>query len=352
MSAPAYGTMHRGRIVRPDIVLDNYFVTISSAAPGRVIGPIQSAVRNLEPGDAVLLASIGTTRDDYVIVGRLPAFEPPALEIDDITGLQAALDDRATDAELQAAQDANNFNFLVVNSVNDAQDDRLDDLDDSVAALTAADTALDGRLDVVEPLVTANGAAITALQASDTAFATYSAHNAQHPVDAYGDQFYSFFREFCLNQRTLTNNGAFVFRTRARRALNVSFLRVMVVTTGTGAGSTTGFLYKGASQHGTYTLAASGAAALASLNEQNITLGSTPIAAGDWLLFGVRATGYTTFPKIATMLNAVQGNVANPSAARAAYLSRTTVGAMPATIDTSDGSWIFSDATPTWFALA
>lgn len=104
-----YGFLHRGRVLAYDPVTEGYEVEIPALGSGQRMGPFASSVPNLPEGERVVLASLGTSRDEMVIVGRVPGVEP---EIGEIPGLQAALD-----------------------------------------ALEDADAVLDGRLDVVEPIV-------------------------------------------------------------------------------------------------------------------------------------------------------------------------------------------------------
>lgn len=351
MSAPAYGTMFRGRIVRPDVVADNYLVTISGAAPGRVIGPIQSAVRDLAEGDAVLITSIAATQNDYVIVGRLPAFEPPALEIGDITGLQAALDDRATDAELAAAQAANNLNFLVVNDANDAQDLRLDGLDDSVAALTAADTSLDGRLDVVEPAVAANTASIAANGTAITALNSWAWHNQYHDLDIYGDVLSSFPRCLIGNQATTPTGRILWWRTRLRRDVTLSQIRVGFQSAGVG-GTSTAAIFRCATPLGIYDrVSAVTSAPAAGAKAYNFT--ATPFTRGEYILVALLLTGQTTSVGLAVQAGAVPVGaigILNPSSTNLVW-GQQNATTMPTTLNPTDGTW-GNTTIPWWLAVA
>lgn len=65
-----YGYLHRGVVTGRDDT-GGYHVRITALAPGRIMGPFPSLLLGLEPGDRVAVASIGTSRDDLVIVGRL-----------------------------------------------------------------------------------------------------------------------------------------------------------------------------------------------------------------------------------------------------------------------------------------
>jgi hypothetical protein len=345
VSAPAYGTLFRGRIVRPDVVADNYLVQLTSAAPGRVLGPIQSAVRGLAADDSVLVASLGTTQNDYVIVGRLPALEPPALTIGDIAGLEAALDERATDAELDAVETATNLNFLVVNNKNSEQDTRLDGHDSALSALGAADTSLDGRLDVVEPLVTANTAA--------AAEANTWRPNQDHDVDVYGDAVHFGLPAAAYgSSRSLNNSTAYLARTRVRRSGNISIVRVAIAAVGTGAGTTTAALFRASSATGAagpYTPLGSGSSALASTGIQSITIGAQALTAGDWLALLLIPVGYTSPPTHAAIATPAVAGLINRGANNVRSAKAMTTP--PATVSPGDGTW--GAQTQLWYcALA
>jgi hypothetical protein len=173
---PSYGTVNRGTVRRVEADGVSYRVEIRAINPGRVAGPMPSVVHGLAVGDAVLVASLGQSRDDLMIVGRYPPIPPPELGIDDVTGLQdaldsleppfviddvtglqAALDGRATDAELASL--ASTVTTLSTNTTTglNALDARLDivepavtTLQSNVVTLSAADTALSGRITTLE----------------------------------------------------------------------------------------------------------------------------------------------------------------------------------------------------------
>lgn len=105
----SYGFLHRGRVIEFDTTTGGYVVEVQTLAPTRRMGPFPSLVPGLVAGQRIVLASMSTSRDDMVILGRAPGLPP---NIGDIPGLQAALN-----------------------------------------ALTAEDVVLDGRLDVIEPIV-------------------------------------------------------------------------------------------------------------------------------------------------------------------------------------------------------
>lgn len=367
-AAQAYGYAHRGSVVGPSELDGYWMVRCSAINPARPIGPYASTVPDLAIDDRVLLTQIGTSRDDLVITGKLPAVPWDAnlpIDIADVTGLQVALDARATDAELAAlAGTVSTQGGLItgVQGVNTTQNGRLTALEAADitlaaadSALAAADAALDGRLDIVEPLVTANGVAITALQAADTAFATYSVMNDQRETDMFADVVSSFPRHFIANTRLLANTGGYFVRTRIRKAQSVAFMRVFVTVAGTGAGTTTAILYRSTTPTGTYTQIASGTNALATTGEAAFTIGSVALAAGDYLVMHIRPLGYTAAPSIGMLQNNVRidatKNAMNPGVGRYAWVTKSIAGTPPTTIDIQDGTYTL-DISPWWVALA
>lgn len=139
----SYGYLHRGRVVELDVTTGGYFVEIQTLAPSRRMGPFPSVVPNLPIGQRIVLASLGTSRDDLVIVGRVPGTAPT---IGQIPGLQAALDAKADDTEITA-----------LDLRLDAAEATLISHTGTLSTHSGELVSLDSRLDVVEPLVTAHG---------------------------------------------------------------------------------------------------------------------------------------------------------------------------------------------------
>lgn len=147
MTTPTYGVHHRARVLRAGAITGTYDVEIPLLAPGLSSGPLPSTVPNLVEDDQVLLAQVGTTRDDLIIIGKLPPAIPVALPITigDVTGLSTALDGRATDAELAAtnANVATNTANIASNTTAIAGKQPLDSDLTTIAGLTpAADNVL------------------------------------------------------------------------------------------------------------------------------------------------------------------------------------------------------------------
>lgn len=359
---PAYGYAHRARVVRLGAAEETYLVEVPAIAPGILSGPFMSAVRDLQPGDQVLVLQVGPTSGDLVIVCRLPERAPDftlPIEISDVTGLAAALDDRATDAELDALADATNLNFLVVNDALDDHDGRLDVLETARTALeaadvalAAADTALDARLDIVEPAVTANTAATTANGTAIGLLNTWAWRNQDHGKDVYGDLVdFGEPRSVFNNTRTVGGGVALITRTRVRRDTSVSFIRLYCTTAGVGAsGLTTGAIYTSATALGTYTRVASGTVAATVTGRLNVTVPATALTAGTYVLVLITSNGYTSAPVWAGSGVAAIAGLINPTGG-IVWATKSGITVAPTTIDPQDGTWS-AQAAPWWVTLS
>jgi len=364
MTAPAYGYAHRGRVLRAGSAEGHYVVHIPALAPGCASGPFQSTVRDLQPGDNVLLTQVGLTSGDLVITGRLPERPPDftlPIAISDVSGLQAALDDRATDAELAAVNTALTASILTEHNTNVTQDGRLTAVE---GVNTTQNTRLDGidtlnttqntRLTAVEGVNTTQDASITSLNTSVTDLLAWEVYQA-HDRDVYGDALSSFPRMFATNSRTLVNQAAYIFRTRVRKPASLTQIRMAVVTTAGIGGSTTGAVYKSLSAtgaNGPYSLMNSGTNALSATGRQNFTVASSSFVRGDWLLILLLLNnGYTTLPKMATAQNNVaDASILNPTSAGVVFGTKVGVTSVPATISPNDGTWT-AELNPWWLAV-
>lgn len=76
MTSPSYGYAHRGQAVAQDATTGGWTVRCAALAPGRIMGPFPSMVAGLVAGDRVALVSVGTSRDDLLIIGRMPGALP------------------------------------------------------------------------------------------------------------------------------------------------------------------------------------------------------------------------------------------------------------------------------------
>jgi hypothetical protein len=352
---PAYGYAHHARVVRVGEADNSYLVEVPAIAPGILSGPFTSAIRDLQSGDQVLVLQVGPTSGDLVIICRLPERPPEftlPIEISDVTGLAAALDNRATDAELAALQSATNLNFLVVNDKNTEQDGRL-------TAVESLNTTQNGRLTAVESLNTAQDGRLTTNEAAIAANATAVTEantwrpNQDHDVDVYGDAVHFGLPAAAYqSSRSLNNSTAYLARTRVRRSGNISIVRVAITVVGTGAGTTTAALFRASSATGAggpYTPLGSGSSALASTGIQSIAIGAQTLAAGDWLALLLIPVGYTAPPTHAAIVTPTSAGLINRSTNNVRSAKAMTTP--PATVSPGDGTW--GAQTQLWYcALA
>lgn len=325
----SYGYLHRGLIVEFDATTGGYVVEIPTLAPTRRMGPYPSTVPNLTAGQRVVLASLGTSRDEMVIVGRVPGVAP---SIGQIPGLQAALDAKADDTEITAL---------------DARLDTVEPLVSSHTSTLAAHTgelvSLDARLDVAEPAITTLTTRTTALETSSSVL----------DRDLYGDTYASLRRTEATNSISMANGTMYLTRVYARRAASVSVIRMCVSVAGVTGTCSVG-LYAGSGQsNDNFALVRSGSIVLTAQGRVNHTLSSAySIPDGTNLLVVLLPVSYTTAPQMAgrtgiahwTMLNAASNTIASAT---------KTAGTLPATINLTDGSWTINTITHMmWFALA
>lgn len=146
-----YGYVHQARVVGYDAIRDAYRLESVSLARGSLWESVPSCRPGLAVGDKVIVAALGTSRDNLIIVGKVGEDFPG---IGDIPGLQAALN------ALTAAD-------VVLDGRLDTAESTLSSHTSSIAALVAADVALDGRLDTAEASIITDAANL-AVHIADT----------------------------------------------------------------------------------------------------------------------------------------------------------------------------------------
>lgn len=360
MSAPAYGYAHRARVMRLGEAEETYLVEVPDLAPGILSGPFTSAVRDLQPGDQVLVLQIGITGGDMAIVGRLPERPAPftlPIEISDVDGLAEALDGRATDAELTALTGvvaANGAAITTLQGADTTQNGRLTALeatdlayDGRLDSLEAADIALDGRLDTAEANIVTHTSAIAANGTSITTLSTWE-HYQQSDFDIYGDVLSSFPRALVGNQATTPTGRILWWRTRLRRDATLSKIRVGYQSPGVG-GTTTAAIFRSNTPTGAYTRQASVASApVAGIKEYSFT--PALFTRGEYVLVALLLTGQSTSLALAVQAGAVPAaavTILNPASNNFVW-GQVTATTMPTTIDPGDGTW--GNTTITWWS--
>jgi hypothetical protein len=147
-----YGYLHTARVINQDAASGGWFVQSVALARDRKWGPIPSCVAGLAPGDKVVLAATGTTRDNLLILG---AFDPRYPDIGDIPGLQAALDLKADQSALDAFEVATEADLAALVAANGVQDGRLTTVEGRATSLEGRATLLEGRATTLESRATA-----------------------------------------------------------------------------------------------------------------------------------------------------------------------------------------------------
>lgn len=371
-----YGYAHRGTITGPSELDGYWMVRVTAINPVRPIGPYPSTVPDHTVGDRVLLTQIGTSRDDLVITGKLPPTPWEShlpIGIDDVTGLQGALNDRATDAELaalasstdsrldtlEASDTAQGGRLTAVESLNTTQDGRLTAVEGvnttqntRLTAVEGVNTTQDGRLTAVEGVNTAQDTELGLLQ-------TYM--NAAYDWDIYGDLIAPITRREASNILTTTSSSVYIVKLRTHTAITAGRIRWLLGgAVATGPGTMTGGVYTASAAAGPYTLAKSTTAQAALANGlYNIAwsdASSLAIARGTWVLLALHvSSGYTANPKLATQHNAPStlatslGLHPNPPVVNIGI--KSGLSALPASISPHDGTWTALNLN-FWAALA
>jgi hypothetical protein len=363
VTAPAYGYAHRGRVLRAGDAEGHYVVSIPALAPGCASGPFPSTVRDLQTGDAVLLTQIGLSMGDLVITGRLPERAPDItlpIDISDVSGLQTALDNRATDAELAAVNSTLTASILTEHNTNATQDGRLTSLEGRATSIEGVNTTQNTRLTTAESNITTNTANIATNTTNITtehntnvtqdgrltALESWSREHQNQEFDSFGDIFTPFPRIWGSNVRTITNNLGYYWLTRSHIAATCTRVRVIVKTAGT-VGNCTGLLLKASTLTGTYSQIGSATNNLQTTGVRDFTFTGVNIVAGDYLMAFLVGGGYTVAPQITALQNAVQ--VA--ASLSPVWGTKSGLAAPPSTISPLDGTWT-TDSAPWWIAIA
>lgn len=331
-----YGYLHRGRVVSVDEATGGFFLTSIGLARTSRWGPTSSAVPGIAVGDRVILGSTGTSRDDLVIIAKVGADFP---DIGDIPGLQAALNAKADDGEI-----------TTINNQIDTINDELLDIDTDLVSisgtldahtLTLADH--ETRLDAAEPTIITQTARTSSLEISSSV----------GDRDLYGDGIASMRRMEVVNPITLVNGTLYLTRLYTRRALTASAIRMATAVAGT-VGTCAIGLYAGSGQtNSNFALVRSGSITLTTLGRVTHTLSSSyPASDGTNFLIALLPTSYTVAPQIGGKTGIVHSTLLNPSGTFHSSVTKAAVGALPATIDLTDGSWTTSVTHLMWAALA
>lgn len=314
-----YGYLHLGRVLSYDADRDAYSLESVGLARTARWPPVPSCVPGLQPGDRVVLAAKGASRDDLIIIAKVAATYP---DIADIPGLVTALDGKADDAEVIAL------------------DGRLDTAEGSLVSL-------DGRLDTAE-------ASLTELDTDLTATVARVYNLELNPFrasrDLYTDVLSTMDREDAVNAIPLTNGTIYAVRVFGVPALTASTLRLATAVAGVG-GTATIALYAGSA---TSSLAQvrSGSITLTTLGRVTHTMSSPYVSvAATHFVLAVLPLSYGTAPQLAGRSGVAHSSLINPSTALATSVTKAGQAVLPTSIDFTDGSWATGGTSKMWAAL-
>lgn len=341
MTAPAYGYLHTARVHSLDPVTGAVFLQGLSLARTSRWGPVATCVFGLQPGDQVVAASLGTSRDILMVIGKVGDRLP---DIGDIPGLVAALAAKADDTEITA--------------INGTLDEHADVLDEHATTLGTHTTtlgahattlgahatelvALDGRLDTAEATDLNHAGRLTNIEANGWI----------HDRDVYTDALSSMPRQSVVNAIPLTNGTIYATRVFGRRAMTLLAIRMATAVAGVGGTATVG-LYAGSAVTSLAQVKA-GAISLTTLGRVTYTFASSYVSADQTqFVIALLPLAYSTAPQMGGRSGIVHSTLLNP--ASNLYTSVTKAGqtVLPASIDLMDGSWTSAVTSVLWTALA
>lgn len=327
---PSYGALNRAKVIGLDATTGGYYLEIVSLAAGRRWGPVPSMVPGLAVGDRVVVGQMGTSRDDVLIVGRIPAQFP---DIGEIPGLQAALDGKADDSEVATI----NGRLTTAETAISGQGSRLTTAESNIGANTDA-------IGTNSASITSQGARITTLEGAY--------RSAGDDFELYGDVVSTVPRHAAIANVQLTSGTMLIARLRLRSSPSIRVLKVCVAgTLATGAGSVEAALYIGTVTSNLILSSTNGVPLITTAGVKSVAFGATPIdIPADYvhMALALKTSGFTTAPSFmctagssASLLNEGTG---------VTVASKTGVINWPTSISLIDGTWSNANIKP-WISL-
>jgi len=277
-----YGANHRGSIIKAGDLDGTYTVSIPSLAPGLAWGPIPALIPGLVSGDPVLVCQLGTTQSELVIVGKIPGTLPGFA---DIPGLSAALAAKADEADLTTTQ-----------GEITALDTRLTGDETTIGANGTAITALSTRMTSAETRLTTDETTLTSHAATLTLLTAERDYSHGNDVEISHDYLSTMARALVTSSITLTGGHGYYVKMRTHRAVNLNVIKTCLAVAGAG-GTLKIAAYAGPD---TSALIYQGTANLSlAVGRQDWSLSSpVALAAGDYLVVGILATGMSAAPSL------------------------------------------------------
>jgi hypothetical protein len=375
---PEYGYMHLGRVI--SVESQGYSCEIITRAPGLRWGPVESMVAGLAVGERVVLAQLGESKDSLVIVGRLPGRTGL---IGDIDGLQAALDAKLDDSQLDQASGVaalDSSRHIVIgrlplgttsSTVTVGNDARLSDARTPLAHHTTHST---GGTDAIAPadigaataagLTTANAniATNTANIATNTsaiatANTTISGLTSREEFDGqkffrlYGDAVTTMPRYQAASNTPLMSTGnAYAFTLCSARSITMLTARFLI-TSGGPTTTATASVYQGTTAGSPLSLVSSGPTAITPANGNYAfqcapTASAFAVPAGFVVVIIQIVSGSIFTAGSATM----DASMFNGTGGMKISAVKALTGTPPSTINTADGTWSTFGSMP-WVAL-
>jgi hypothetical protein len=325
-----YGYLHLGRVIAYDAARNAYSLESVGLARTARWPPVPSCVPGLQPGDRVILAAKGSSRDDLVIVGKLGASFPQVGDIDGLLDTLTTLDSRLDAAE---------GDVLTLDARLDTAEGDLLTLDSRLGTAEADVISLDTRLDAAEAVE------------SDLATRLYPIELNSFQRDLYGDVFSTLPREAATTAIPLVNGTIYVVRMFSRRAAAITALRAVTAVAGAGAGASCAIaLYEGSAATA-LNQQRTGTIGLTTLGRVNHTL-SSGYTTGNLthLAVALLPLAYTTAPQLGGSAGVVHSTLINPSGTLHTAVSKAGQTVLPASINLNDGTWTATATSKPWIA--
>lgn len=167
----ATGYVYPGRVVAIDP--GGPIVVVPLLAQSARWGPLPSAVPDLTVGEQVIVTSLGTSRDQLVILGRLPGRAPTIEEIPDLPEQLNAVNTRIDAVEIDNDTDRamltdHETRIAAATAKNTTQDTRLTGVEGRATSLETRATSLEGRATTVEGRASALETRATSIEGVNT----------------------------------------------------------------------------------------------------------------------------------------------------------------------------------------
>lgn len=345
MTAPAYGYLHSATVHSVDPDTGGVYLRPFVLNPTSRRGPVSTCVWGLQPGDRVVVASLGTTRDVILIVGRVGGQLPA--NIPDLAELLAGKADDSDVAALAADLAAVTADVAAVEGVVDGHTTTLAELD---GRLDDAETTLGGHTTTLS----SHTATLTTLADLGTDHEARLVRLEHNPIredrDLYGDLLSTLPRNEATDAVVLTNGTIYLYRLAVRSLFACNQIRMATAVAGVG-GTAAVALYSGTVTT-SLTQVRSGTISLATLGRVTHTLSSTfNTVAGGQAVVALLPLSYTTAPQLAGRTGVAHSSLINPSTSLAASVTKAGQTTLPASIDLTDGTWAQTGTSVAWTAL-